>query len=101
MFKNGLGCLILFALPFAAIGMGVGAWMGWTVIAHMKMRGWEEVPAKIVRADLKVSKGRKSTTYEVTAEYAYEYGSKHYTGSASAFTVRTMSVHSNRTYTVS
>ena len=80
MFKNGLGCLILFALPFAAIGMGVGAWMGWTVIAHMKMRGWEEVPAKIVRADLKVSKGRKSTTYEVTAEYAYEYGSKHYTG---------------------
>ncbi len=80
MAKNGLGCLILFALPFAAIGIGVGAWMGWTVIAHLKMRGWEEVPAKIVRADLKVNKGRKSTTYEVTAAYVYEYGGRQYTG---------------------
>jgi Protein of unknown function (DUF3592) len=79
MIKKGYGCLILFALPFAAIGIGAGAWMGWTVIAHLKMRSWEEVPAKIVRADLKVNKG-KTATYEVTAEYEYQYGGKQYTG---------------------
>jgi hypothetical protein len=80
MIKKSFGCLILFALPFAAIGVGAGAWMGWTVIARLKMQGWEEVPAKIVRADLKVNKGKKNSTYEVSAEYVYEYGGKQYTG---------------------
>ena len=79
MSKKGLGCLIFFALPFAAIGVGAAIWMGWTVIAHLKMRNWEEVPAKIVRADLKVKQG-KSSTYEATAEYVYRYGKEKYTG---------------------
>ncbi|MGA2795944.1 MAG: DUF3592 domain-containing protein [Thermoguttaceae bacterium] len=84
MIKKGFGFLILFALPFAAVGVGFGAWMGWTVIAHLKMRGWEEVPAKIVRADLKVNKG-KTATYEVSAQYTYQYGNKKYTGTRVSF----------------
>jgi hypothetical protein len=79
MIKKGFGCLILFALPFAAVGVGAGAWLGWTVIAHLQMRGWEEVPAKIVRADLVINKG-KTAIYEVTAEYTYQYGGKQYAG---------------------
>ena len=59
MIKKSFGCLMLFALPFAAVGVGFGVWMGWTVIAHLKMRNWEEVPAKIVRETLKVNKGKE------------------------------------------
>ncbi len=79
MTKKGLVFLILFALPFAAVGVGFGGWMGSTLVAHLKMRGWQEVPARIVHADLKAHRG-KSTTYEVTAEYAYQCGGRPYTG---------------------
>ena len=45
------------------------------------MQGWKETPAKIVRAKLETHRGSKGgTTYEATAEYTYQYGSRQYTG---------------------
>ena len=84
MQKKGFGCLLLFALPFAAIGVGMGIWLGSTVVTHLGMRGWEEVPARIVRTELQASKGSKSTTYRVTAEYVYQYGGREYRGTSVA-----------------
>jgi hypothetical protein len=82
MQKKGFGCLLLFALPFAAVGVGMGIWLGSTIFAHLRMRGWEEVPARIVRTELQASKSSKSTTYRVTAEYVYQYGGRPYRGTA-------------------
>jgi hypothetical protein len=75
----GSGCLILFALPFAAVGVGVGVWLASTLLTYLSARSWVETPAQIIRTDLKVSRG-KSTSYQVTAEYAYEFGGRKYHG---------------------
>ena len=82
MQKRGFGCLLLFALPFAAVGVGMGIWLGSTIITHLGMQGWEEVPAQIVRTELQASKGSKSTTYQVLAEYVYQYRGREYRGTA-------------------
>jgi len=76
----GAGCLVLFALPFAAVGVGMGVWLASTFGTYLSARNWIETPARIVRADLKVQHGQKSTTYQVTAEYVYEYGGRKYRG---------------------
>ena len=74
------GCLAVFALPFAAVGVGMGVWLGMTIFTWLEARDWVEVPAKIVHTELKIQKGRKSTTYEVTADYEYKFGEQKYTG---------------------
>ncbi len=77
--KSGSGCLVLFALPFAAVGVGMGVWLCSTLLAYFSARNWVETPAHIIRTELKAQRG-KSTTYETTAEYSYEYGGQKYTG---------------------
>ena len=83
--KKGFGCLILFALPFAAVGVGMGVWLLFGIIDHWKMQSWEETPARIVQAKLESHSGSKGgTTYQATAEYTYQYadGSTRATGLA-------------------
>ncbi len=70
----------MFALPFAAVGVGMGVWLASTLVTYLSARSWVETPATIIRTDLKVHHGRKSTTYEVTAEYRYDFGGRKYTG---------------------
>ncbi len=77
--KTGAGCLILFALPFAAGGVGMGVWLVITLFTCLSAQHWVETPARIVRTDLKVHRG-KSTTYEAIAEYTYEFGGRQYRG---------------------
>jgi hypothetical protein len=79
--KGGAGCLILFGLPFAAVGVGMCVWLGSTILNYFSARNWVETPARIVRTELKVSHGRKSNSYQATAEYTYDYGGQHYKGS--------------------
>ncbi len=72
--------LLLFSLPFAAVGVGMGAWLAYDVAAYLKMQGWVETPAKIVQAKLESSSDSDGgTTYRATAEYAYEYQGHRYT----------------------
>lgn len=77
----GAGCLIVFSLPFAAVGVGMGVWLASTVLTYFSARSWVETPARIVRADLKVHRGKKSTSYEVVTEYTYDYAGRQYKGS--------------------
>ena len=79
MAKQGSGCLILFSLPFAAIGVGMGVWMAITVAGHLNMQRWVETPATILQADLKASHDQDSTTYRATARYEYRYEGRRYT----------------------
>ncbi|MEN6557732.1 MAG: DUF3592 domain-containing protein [Thermoguttaceae bacterium] len=75
------GCLMLFALPFAAVGVGMGMWLAYDFLDFAKTREWQEVPATIVRADLKShSDSHNRTTYEAVAEYRYTVNSRTYTG---------------------
>ena len=80
--KTGPGCLVLVALPFAAVGVGMSAWLFCGIAANGRMQSWQETPAKIVRAKLEAhSDPEGSTTYEATAEYTYQFGDRPYTGS--------------------
>lgn len=74
--RNAIGCLILFALPFAAFGVAAAIWLGSTILAHLRAQGWVEVPATIVRVDLKSG---DDGTNQATAEYVYVYHGQKFT----------------------
>jgi hypothetical protein len=79
--KTGSGCLILFSLPFAAVGVVMGVWFASTLVAYFGARNWVETPARVIRADLKITRDGKSTSCLVTAEYTYDFGGRQYHGS--------------------
>ncbi len=65
---------MLFALPFAAVGVGALFWSGWTLLEWREIAGWAPVPAEIIEADLEEhTDSEGDTTYEATAIYRYEY----------------------------
>ena len=79
--RLGTGCLMLFALPFAAVGVGALGWMIWTVIEWRDAAGWTAVPAQLVSVSLEAHAGDDGgATYETTAAYRYEYEGASYTG---------------------
>ena len=45
--RFGAGCLILFALPFVGVGVGMGVWLGSTLLTHLDAQNWVETPASI------------------------------------------------------
>ncbi len=65
--------LMLFGLPFAAVGVGV---LGWLVLPALldwhAMKSWVPVEAEVLAAELEVHRG-DGTTYSVSARYRYEY----------------------------
>ena len=79
--KNNSGCLILFSLPFAAVGVGLAVWNCIAVLKYREMRSWAEVPATIDRAELKVDHDADGgTTYQALADYEYDFQGQHFTG---------------------
>jgi hypothetical protein len=76
------GCLALFSLPFAAVGIGMAISNMATVVKYGEMRSWVEVPATIKRAELKVDHdGEGGTTYEAVADYQYDFQGQRFNGS--------------------
>lgn len=76
-----LGCLLLFALPFA----GVGGFMGYrfvsSIVTWQSARGWSEAPARLTALELKRHRGNKGgVTHKVVAEYDYQFDGESYTG---------------------
>jgi hypothetical protein len=75
------GCLALFSLPFAAVGIGMAISNMATVVKYGEMRSWVEVPATINRAELKVDHdGEGGTTYEAVADYQYDFQGRRFSG---------------------
>jgi hypothetical protein len=73
------GCLALFGLPFALVGLGL---LGWTAIGVARWyaaQTWAAVPATVLAAELVENRGDDSTTYKATASYRYEYEGREYT----------------------
>ena len=80
--RAGSGCLMLFALPFAAVGVAAFAWSAWTLLEWREAAGWAPVPAEIVAVDLEEhTDSEGDTTYETTATYRYDYEGTRYSGS--------------------
>ena len=74
------GCLMLFALPFLAVGLGMGGCNAWTVAKHRAARNWVEVPATIETAELKENRSDDGTSYKAVATYTYQFAGRQYTG---------------------
>lgn len=77
----GAGCLILFALPFAGVGIFMGGWAAKTLWDYAGMRAWQEVPCTVLETKLEShSDSDGGTTYEATARYRYTFDGRQYTG---------------------
>ena len=76
----GAGCLVLFALPFAGVGVFMTGLTVKTLWSSSRMQDWEEVPAEIVHAELKVNRGDDSTSYRAIARYTYVYDGRDFSG---------------------
>ncbi len=77
--KRAVVFLILFALPFAGGGTFVGYLAASMLTTWVRAQSWEEVPARILSADLDVNHGDDSTTYRVRATYQYDFRGESYT----------------------
>ncbi|HEX2473695.1 MAG TPA: DUF3592 domain-containing protein, partial [Lacipirellulaceae bacterium] len=77
--RIGFGCLTLFALPFAAVGIGATYWAFRTAADHTRMQTWVEMPAVIKQAELKRN-GGEDDTFQAIAVYEYEFGGRKYVG---------------------
>ncbi len=78
--RLGGGCLVLFGLPFAAVGVFMGFLASNSILRWNEMRSWREVPAIILEARLEASSGSDSTTYGVKALYEYSFEGQTYRG---------------------
>ena len=77
---SGLGCLFLFALPFAAVGVVMAYLTAAAVVEWASMQSWVEVEAHIDSVALQQNHDSDSTTYEVTASYRYTFEGRDYQG---------------------
>lgn len=71
--------LTLFSLPFVAVGAGM---LLWSVLPTLydwgRMRSWRPVEATLISAALVEQRGRKTTTFDVTADYRYQVAGREY-----------------------
>jgi hypothetical protein len=79
--KSGTWAMALFALPFAAVGVGMLLFgVLPTLYDWGRMQSWQPVSATLVSARLETSRGSKSTTYSVSASYRYQVAGRDYQG---------------------
>lgn len=71
---------LLFALPFAGVGLFMGGLVVHTLHRAQEMDHWMEVPVSVQEAALVEHRGDDSTTYRVTARYTYEVDGRTYEG---------------------
>ncbi|HMP08183.1 MAG TPA: DUF3592 domain-containing protein, partial [Lacipirellulaceae bacterium] len=74
----GLGCLILFALPFAATGVGAGGMAAVDVWRWAAVQQWVETPARLLESKLHTHRSSDGATYRVAAKYEYDFGGRPY-----------------------
>lgn len=79
--RAGGWLLGLFALPFAAVGVGMLLLSVLpTLYDWARMQWWQPVPATLVSARLDTSRSSKSSSYTVKASYRYQVAGREYQG---------------------
>ena len=86
----GLCVLALFAMPFAAAGLGILLFMTAPMLYDWaRMQTWHSVPAQVESATLQSHKPSKGgTAYKVSTRYRYQVGGVEYTGGRASLTTR-------------
>lgn len=79
----GKGCLTLFALPFAAVGLGSMGWLVWTLFRVAIAQSWVETPATILEASLEGGGGDSSA--RAVARYSYTFAGSTYESTKVSF----------------
>ncbi len=78
--RVGTGCFLLFALPFAGVGVFMTGMFFVTLVAWANMRSWQEVPARLEHVELVTIRSGDSDTKNVVVEYVYEWQGQRYQG---------------------
>ena len=76
----GGGCLILFALPFAGVGVFMTTLLVVKFLQYREVQSWEVVPATILSASLETHRDDDGNTYRAVASYEYVFGGTTYRG---------------------
>lgn len=78
--RKGCWFMLLFALPFAGVGVG---FLLFSVIPSLyewqQMKSWPQVEARLLDTGLSTNRGDDSATYQATARYTYRYQMQDYT----------------------
>ena len=78
--KN-MGCLLVFSLPFAAVGVFMLNKSVINILEWRAAKSWVETPATIIDLELASSTDSEgSTTYEALARYRYNAGGQDFEG---------------------
>lgn len=73
--KRGTGCLALFGLPFAAVGLLMFGLIGTQLYQWGQMQSWTPTEASILELDLEENQSSEGgKTFKVTANYSYQVG---------------------------
>ncbi|MBI1320335.1 MAG: DUF3592 domain-containing protein [Candidatus Hydrogenedens sp.] len=76
---GGIGCSVLFGLPFALVGLGAAGYLFYVLLQWQSMQSWVEVPAQIMSADLAENRDDDGgVTYRAVATYSYEWDGQPY-----------------------
>lgn len=78
---KGVLLVLLFALPFAAVGTWAGYSIARNVYDAWRMQGWSSTNGTLVDAGYTSNTGDDSTTYKAYATYRYNVNGQSYTGS--------------------
>lgn len=75
----GVGCIVLFALPFAVAGLAISGWAVFDLWSWSDAQQWIQTPARLISAKLEVKPDDDgNVTYKATAHYRYEFGGRDY-----------------------
>lgn len=76
--RLGSGCLMLFALPFALIGIAA-AYLTFSLLFHFfEASSWVEVPAVIEQIELVSSSAKQGASVRIDGRFTYEFEGKSY-----------------------
>lgn len=78
--KTGMGCAVLFLLPFALVGVFMTGKVATDLWGWRSAQSWVERPCWIDRAELK-EQSDEGTTYQAVADYRYEFDNRPFKGS--------------------
>jgi hypothetical protein len=71
--SSGAGCLIPFGLVFGGIGLLALILLAREFIADAKTRGWNEVPAELVRCEIQIDEAKQDAPFLLEVEYHYQF----------------------------
>lgn len=81
------GCVVLFGMPFLLAGLAMAGLCFWQLAAWWMSQSWEEIPCRIVDAELQENHADGNTTYRVVGRYRYVWKAREYESERISFSL--------------